>query len=158
MQKFVHSYLSSYFEVKKLKYGKHKFFGFDAIHLKIDNDIIFSDRLLKELVLAAYIDEVRLRRFVDEWVKINFPNTNLEVYWKTLEPLNRKIILERNPEEARARLRNGRVYDEELVQNIREQVNRLQADQQILTLGELEHPGPPIFISSRKEKDLDNTE
>lgn len=152
MQKFVHSYLSSYFEVKKLRYGKHKYFGFDAIHLKIDNDIIFSDRLLKELVLAAYIDEVRLRRFVDEWVKINYPNTNLEVYWKTLEPRNVKVTLTTEPNQ------NGRIYTEELVEQIRNQVITLQNQPTGTLYGELDHPDQPIFISSKQKKDLDNTE
>ena len=153
MQKFVHSYLSASFVLKKVKFTqKDEIFGYDAIFPVDSVQQIYGDKLLKELVLAAYIDEVRLRRFVNEWVKLNYPNADLKVYWDTPEPRNVKVTLTTEPNQ------NGRIYTEELVERIRNQVIALQNQPTGTLYGELDHPNQPIFISSKQKKDLDNTE
>lgn len=186
MQKFVHLYLSASFVIRKTetnKDGKISIFGFDAIFPKSNGDseksFIYGDKLIKELVLAAYIDEVRLRKFINEWVKINYPEADLKLYWLQLEPefprvdrvvaqtMALDLVAVKPMDGPTGKLvyldyqytnepnRNGRVYDREIfneniAQLIRNQVNQI--------MGELDHKEPPIFVSSRKKKDLDNPE
>ena len=181
MQKFVHSYLSASFVIRKTetnKGGKLTIFGFDAIFPKsngeIETSFIYGSKLIKELVLAAYVDEVRLRKYVNEWVKINYPEADLQLYWLQLEPrlplLAQELVAVEpmdNPTGGLLYLdfsydnntdtpnQNGRVYNQEvfgekMAQIIRNQVNHL--------INESDHKEPPIFISSKTKKDLDNTE
>lgn len=189
MQKFVHSYLSASFVIRRTETkndGKISIFGFDAIFPKskgeTETSFIYGNKLIKELVLAAYIDEVRLRKFINEWVKINYPNADLKLYWLQLEPefprvdrvvaqtVALDLVAVKPMDGPTGQLvyldyqysgntnepnRNGRVYDREIFNENIAQLIRNQVNQMI---GELDHPEPPIFISSRKKKDLDNPE
>ena len=187
MQKFVHSYLSASFEIKRTeteKNGKLTIFGFDAIFPKsngsVDSTFIYGDKFFKELILAAYIDEVRLRKYVNEWVKINYPEADLRLYWLQIPPdlpqafavAAQTVALDLVPVQPmdgpKGELiyldykygdntpnRNGRVYKQEV---FNENIAQLIRNQVNLMTGELDHKDQPIFISSKKKKDLDNTE
>jgi hypothetical protein len=186
MQKFVHSYLSASFVIGRTetnKTGKLTVFGFDAIFPKSNGEseksFIYGNKLIKELVLAAYIDEVRLRKYINEWVRINYPEADLKLYWLQLEPelpsFDRVIaqtvaldLLEVKPMSGpTGKLvyldyqytgntnepnRNGRVYKQEI---FNENIAQLIRNQVALLQGELDHETKPIFVSSRKSEEIE---
>lgn len=213
MKKFVHKYLDSFFEIKKSSTNadrKLTIYEFDAIVQKGTDDLFHGNRLLKELVCAAYIDEVTLKVWVEEWARSTKPLVDLTLYWQQEEPLLGDIVMPLvrrvaaqtmamdlvavKPMETPKGLlhyidyqiptyhisgntntikinKNGRRYNsdawnENIAQLLRNQENQL--------IGDLNHPDPPLFISSRTpleneeierkswfnpesdEKDLDN--
>jgi hypothetical protein len=186
MRKFVHSYLSASFVVKRTENnqeGKITIFGFDAIFPKTNNldetSFIYGSKLIKELVLAAYIDEVRLRKYINEWVEVNYPKADLQLYWLQLEPEFPKIqqvaartigmdLVQVKPMDVpKGNLayldfqygdepnKNGRVYDKKV---FGEKIAELLRNQVNFMINEQPTKGSPIFISSKKKKDLDNPE
>lgn len=85
MEELVHSYLSRYYKVDSSKVGN------DGIY-KIEEEYpiypipVYGDRLIKELITIFYIDEVRLKRWINDWSKTHKINVNLSFFWKQKEP------------------------------------------------------------------------
>lgn len=174
MQKFVHSYLSASFEIRKRKFkNKITLFGFDAIYTKenqIDSEdsFIYGNKLIKELTLAAFIDEITLRKYINQWVKIYYPNADLKIYWEQEEDyfsfpeltiaVSRTVAMDLVPVQPMSApngelfsmdyrysgdTANNRVFNENIAQLIRNQVNAMM--------------DVPFAISSkRRKKDLED--
>lgn len=180
MRKFVHSYLTASFEIKKVKHSKKiTLFAFDAIYHKTSQSgstetFIYGNQLLKELSLAASVDDETLRIYIKEWVSIYYPDADLKLYWLQLEPEFPAIvrvaartiaseIVEVKPMDTPKGMlmfldytysgdtnqpdRNGRTYDKD---SFNENIAQLIRNQINHLSGELDHPDQPIFISSRK--------
>ena len=85
MEKFIHSYLSNTYYIETSDVGN------DGIYEKADTRRwkapINGDRLLKELVLIFYIDEVQLKNHVEDWAKTIKSDVDLDWFWKQFESL-----------------------------------------------------------------------
>lgn len=146
MKKFVHKYLDSYYDVKRLdtKSKKIIWYEFDSIVIKNTTEYVYQYNLLKELLNLVLIDKLTLRNWVDEWAIIKIPNINLEAYWETVEPMSA-------PKDKLSYFDFS--YSSDIQLKIKDNIDRIQAGISISAstrnkwrAGELDHP---IFISSR---------
>ena len=83
MEIHVHSYLSRYFEIKPNKEGT------DCVYYLDDksNDLIYGEKLVKELTTVFGITKDESKKFVNIWaLKVN-PKVNLEFYWSNHESI-----------------------------------------------------------------------
>lgn len=180
MKKFVHKYLDSFFDVKRVdsKNNKISLFEFDSIVIKENGSFIYGDRLVKELIEVAYLDAITLKKWVAEWAIIKSPYINLEYYWSQEEPWLPQIqqvaartiandLVAVQPMESPKGLlcyldykyyddrkpnQNGRTYNQEV---LRANIQQLIENQQ-RAMGALDHPDPPMAFSMAIKKDLDN--
>lgn len=179
MKKLVHSYLSSLYEPSKHLESVSKkivLFSFHCIVKKGTIEVVYGDAILKELVLLAYLDEVTLKKLVNEWAVSIIPDIDLTKYWEfepNLIPIAMKvasqtIALDLAPEQPLdgpkgilkfldyqgidVPNKNGRVYCEE---TFKDKIDTLVKNQEIMVQKDHLQQEKPIFISSRKKKDLD---
>jgi len=170
MEEFVHDYLSMYYKVEASKVGNDGIYTIEPEEGIIYPMPVYGDRLIKELVLIFYEDEVSLKRYINKWAKSKNTKINLKFFWQQKEPwfpqvrqvstqlLANDIVAVQPMNGPTGTLmyldyvysgntpnRNCRVYDQEIM-NI--EVDRINAHAAVL-LGELDHPSPPIFVSSR---------
>jgi hypothetical protein len=83
MEIHVHSYLSRYFEIKPNEEGT------DCVYYLDDktNDLIYGERLVKELTTVFGITKDESKEFINSWaLKVN-PKVNLEFYWSNHESI-----------------------------------------------------------------------
>ena len=192
MQKFVQTYLSASFEIRKRKFrNKITLFGFDAIYTKenqidVEDNFIYGSKLIKELTLAAFVDEVTLRKYINKWVEIYYPNADLKTYWEQEEEYfsfpevtrvtARTIGMELVPVQPMSGPRgdlvhldysysgdtpniNGRVYHQEV---FNENIAQLIRNQINAMIGENNQPDLPMAVAltnsskRRRKKDLED--
>lgn len=85
MEKYIHNYLSSTYFVKTSKIGN------DGIYLIDDVNLypypVYGNKLIKELVLVFYLDEVSLKASINTWAITQKPDVDLGFFWEQFEVL-----------------------------------------------------------------------
>jgi hypothetical protein len=181
MEKHIHKYLSSEYFVKASNVGN------DGIYSINDTNIyhfpVYGSKLIKELILLFYVDELMITKFINSWAVSQKPDVNLDWYWEqkeTLMPIAMKVMAQtvgldlvavvpmESPKidllymdfaySGETPNRNGRIYDSEV---FRQQVAELANNQHYMMTGELDHPdlpmalGSAIGVSSRKSEEIE---
>lgn len=155
MEEFVHNYLSTYYNIETSKVGN------DGIYLIEQEDGIvypipvYGDRLIKELILIFFEDEVTLKRYINKWAKTKYSDVNLKFFWQQKEPWFPQVIPLSTPTGILSYFDyvysgntpniNGRTYGQE-VMNM--SIDRVNAHAAVL-LDRINESNQPVFLSSR---------
>lgn len=120
MEQIIYEYLSLTYEIGSTTENSKSItlLQYDAIFKRsgsIGKEMVYGDKLLKELVLLFYIDEVTLKKYVNSWARGLKKKLDLEWFWKQ-EPIKlsedaisalcntlSQELMNVNQEEARAR-------------------------------------------------------
>jgi hypothetical protein len=85
MDKHIHKYLSSVYFVKTSKIGNDGIYAINDLNLYPYP--VYGNKLIKELVLLFYLDEVTLKTSINTWAITQKPDVDLGFFWEQFEVL-----------------------------------------------------------------------
>ena len=93
MEKHIHKYLSSQYFIKTSNVGN------DGIYTINDTKLypfpVYGSKLIKELILLFYVDELTLTNYINSWAVSQKPDVNLDWFWdqkESLIPMAMKVM------------------------------------------------------------------